>query len=334
MTLASENQLHKLAGALYGVSEIDEATAGVLSATSMKVARDHTLDAFDSLKTVMQSLKTPVKVARYKMTPKGLLPEAFNFTKVHKCAAMVELADVLIKVGEYKRAASMLNAHDKIACEAFDWFKEYGSKTAFIQKAKDFFNNQAVRDYSADALKKFGLGAAGTAGVAAVATPVAKHLINSSVDKGVEATGQIMDKAKSTAVNTALGTAGVAVGANQLNNLLNRLTQKSAIDLTDDTIDMPPTAKKDAPDKAPDSQENRAPRPGENTPYAVEKGRGRDGYADKKTDKEKGVHPLQKIAVHFLLDSILLDERAKKQNKIAGVHAIAEFCKMESLLME
>lgn len=353
MTLAASGGLHKLAAALYGVEEMDEATGGTIIATSYKLARDHAMDAIADIGQIMKTLKNggKIKVAAYKKCPTGVLPEVWNLSKVHKAAALIELADVLVKTGNYKVAASAIAFSEKHASEAFDWFKEYGQKVAksrmgIVDAASrekvagvvDFFKDPATLGYLKDVGKTFGKGLAATAGVGAVAVPAASYLMDRGASTGQKVIDNSMDKFRDTAINTALGTAGVTVGANQINNLLNRITKKIAapIDLVEDVVSIQdiPTKSKDTPDKAVDSPENRPPRNGEGSPYLVEKTKGRASYADTKIDKEKGVHPLKKMAAHFLLDSILVDETAKRQNKIAGAYAIAEFCQLETSLFD
>lgn len=312
MKVAAHGRLDMLAAGVYGLDSVTEDEVVPLMALRQKLAKNRTKEAMLNVYDLVEGMGgQPVKLAAYQQFPQGVMPEAWNFVRVEKAAKLFEIADLQMRAGQKKQAAASISAGEKLAERAFDWFKHRAEldpeKTAGVgQVVGDAIDSPATREYAKKVLGTLGLGAAGGAGLAAGAMPI----VSSYSD-------DMMDEARNKALQTAAGTAGVALGANQLNNLLNRYTKESMSS------------------ESEGDQTDREKRPGESSPYYVEETEGRRDYSDDKIDKEKDVHPLSKMAFHYLVDLVYdMDEDTRLANKVACVNAIAEFCDLETVMFE
>lgn len=322
--LASLGYLNKLVGSLHGFDGISPKEATIILGSRFQTERGRVKEAFENIEDCLSVLPKgeKIKVAEHAWAPEGIMPEAWNVMRVEKVAILSDIAEAADKLGDTKLAQDVLREHDRLATLAFDYFSDYGSKlasrlnatlqeqgtevgekiaTGVLNKSSDMakkvFSSETLKEYGSNALKAI-LGGAGTAatgvlggaGAALGAAPIISHYAKGTAD-------DMMNNARDKALQTAAGTAGVMVGANQLNNLLGRIT--TAAD------------KGCGGDKYMDKG-----MPGE----------------DKEDDRE--AHPIEKMAFHFLIDLVSEDTEVRRQNKIACVYAIHEFIDRETPMFE
>lgn len=231
--------LHAMVCDIYGVDGVDMKTASALIAqrhASDYVTNREALLNVEDVKEAMDFDSIPVP--NYQYVPQGVSRDAWYGLHVEKCAKLVEAMDIATRGNWPTIVRELKVAHDFLAEDAYDYFcaksqkiaKDMSEdldsvgpevKVAFMgtvtNAASNFFSNPTVRD----AGHKLLTGAALGTGVGLTAAPLISHFAGNAAE-------QAMQNAKRRALETAAGTAGIAVGANQINNILNRITKQAS----------------------------------------------------------------------------------------------------------
>jgi len=230
--VASRGGLHRLVASMYGFENMTEKEASYIIANRFANERNNIKTAMNDASDAVAVISGNTKIAAHLWHPEGITPEAWNFMRVEKVGKLLDIAEIANALGNAKLASAAIKEHDRLAVMAFDYFNDYSKKlasdlenTKIASKAeatkgllKTMWEHPTVQEYAPTAIK--GLLGGTTAALGAGA--VMKHYGNDMIDHAA-------DKAKSTALETALGTAGVALGANQLDNLMSRATKQSSL---------------------------------------------------------------------------------------------------------
>ena len=226
---------NKLASVMCGVREIDLPVAAALLSNYKGSLVQQTKNAAASFNELCEIVGNPdvpstIKVATHLDIPQGVDATAWNLVNVEKCGKLCEAAAIAQQGNWPKLASALIKKHDEIAIRTYDFFS---AKVAYDQEARSFqvkeagatanalwdaaksvYANPGVRDIG----KKLLGGAAVGTGLGLTAVPLAMHYGGNKAE-------ELMDSARNKALQTAAGTAGIAVGANQLDNLLSRFTR-------------------------------------------------------------------------------------------------------------
>lgn len=219
MKLASEGRLHEVMAAVYGVKEVNLDTAGEILGSCAKLASRELQEQLENIQDIARVL--PAKVAERSAAlycPPGISQDTWNLMRVEKCACLLDMIETAQSGGLPKEAAVLMDAHDELVDRTYTYFQaKSAAPTVANPKLWETIRSIASRVYGSpmvrDAGKKVLGGGLLGAGMAAGAYPIVSGM-----------TANAMDQARDRALQTALGTAGIAVGANQLNNILNQYT--------------------------------------------------------------------------------------------------------------